>query len=349
MNYSDFKPETSTPLNGQVIAWIESQIDCGALKPGDRIPSTDDLANKLGVGRKVIQQALAKFSKRGILERSPGRGTYLSGSFQSNRVAVIFPSHILISHVHGFFRLLCNALLKDLRERGYNVTLHIWEESDQQILKQDLSRQASEGRLLAIINHSNADLSTGNTLYIKDSMASAQAMPTRETILFRGLSYLFSRGYRNIAILNQGSISNPKRTHQCIADAIADHSTDLVVNTYCGSNSKSDQGGDKLINDILNNKDQQPDAIFSLDDNLSRSAIFAIACRGLRIPKDLAFLSHANAGSPILSPVELTRLENDPREYSKIQVDHLEAMLAGKSIEQHVPRARFVTGKSCGE
>jgi hypothetical protein len=29
------------------------------------------LTNKLGVGRKVIQQDLTKFSKRGIVERTP--------------------------------------------------------------------------------------------------------------------------------------------------------------------------------------------------------------------------------------------------------------------------------------
>lgn len=60
-----------------VVAWIEEMILKGELKPGDRLPNEPELARGLGVSRGALREALAVLKAKGVIERRPGRGTYI--------------------------------------------------------------------------------------------------------------------------------------------------------------------------------------------------------------------------------------------------------------------------------
>ena len=60
-----------------IVAWIEEMILKGELKPGDRLPNEPDLARRLGVSRGALREALAVLKAKGVIERRPGRGTYV--------------------------------------------------------------------------------------------------------------------------------------------------------------------------------------------------------------------------------------------------------------------------------
>ena len=67
-----------TPVD-KIIKQIRSLITSGQLKPGDRLPPERKLAERLGVGRTHVRDAIRKLEFYGILKTLPQSGTIVSG------------------------------------------------------------------------------------------------------------------------------------------------------------------------------------------------------------------------------------------------------------------------------
>ena len=67
-----------TPVD-KIIKQIRNLISSGQLKPGDRLPSERKLAEKFGVGRIHVRDAIAKLEFYGILKTVPQSGTIVEG------------------------------------------------------------------------------------------------------------------------------------------------------------------------------------------------------------------------------------------------------------------------------
>lgn len=70
--------EVETPVD-KIIKQIKELITTGQLEQGDRLPSERKLADKLGVGRTIVRDAIAKLVFYGILKTVPQSGTIVSG------------------------------------------------------------------------------------------------------------------------------------------------------------------------------------------------------------------------------------------------------------------------------
>jgi DNA-binding LacI/PurR family transcriptional regulator len=343
-----FRASSAFPLHRQVAAWLEKRIVSGELSPGDRLPSTDGLASELGVGRKVIQQALASLAERGLLDRSPGRGTFVSLSISTRRIAVVFKANLLAGESFEFNRLVCNGFLKKARHRGFHVSLFFPTDADDLTrCKRELEQLARQGEIRGIVSFGNLDLEGCSVPCIVGTAYSDSGSP-RESLAFRGLSYLISRGYQSIAILEHNGQQQPSDLASQAVDQIrADHVALPQISLF--QDGAPDRDGRTVMSEILAASTPAPQALLSLDDNLTRGAIFAILEHGLRIPEDIAVLSHANKGSTILSPVPLTLLEHDPAEYAARALEALEARLEGRKAVFAASHPRLLVGNSCGE
>jgi len=67
-----------TPVD-KIIKQIRSLIISGQLKAGDKLPSERKLAERLGVGRTQVRDAIAKLDFYGILKTMPQSGTVVAG------------------------------------------------------------------------------------------------------------------------------------------------------------------------------------------------------------------------------------------------------------------------------
>jgi GntR family transcriptional regulator len=84
------------PLYVQVKQALEGQIEKGAWRPADRIPSEPELCRLFGVSRPVIRQALQEMAYEGLLTRRKGLGTFVAEPRITTRSLV----HSLV----GFFQ-----------------------------------------------------------------------------------------------------------------------------------------------------------------------------------------------------------------------------------------------------
>jgi GntR family transcriptional regulator len=67
-------------VHGQIEDWLADAIASGLLKPGDRLPTEQELAAWLGVSRMTLRHALAELAQRGLVTRTVGRsgGTFVA-------------------------------------------------------------------------------------------------------------------------------------------------------------------------------------------------------------------------------------------------------------------------------
>jgi len=75
-NFSEIKVET--PVD-KIIKQVRNLITSGQLAPGDRLPAERKLAERLGVSRSHVREALQKLEFYGILKTLPQSGTVVAG------------------------------------------------------------------------------------------------------------------------------------------------------------------------------------------------------------------------------------------------------------------------------
>ena len=80
----EFLQEMSTLPRGTTAAEVAQHLlahfGTGPLSTGDRVPPERALAEKLGVGRSAVREALAALELLGLVEVRPGAGTYVRGT-----------------------------------------------------------------------------------------------------------------------------------------------------------------------------------------------------------------------------------------------------------------------------
>ncbi|PYV30374.1 MAG: PLP-dependent aminotransferase family protein, partial [Acidobacteria bacterium] len=71
-------PSLEKPLYAQIRDQIRERIVTGAVKIGDRLEPSRELAKRLGVHRTTVGNAYADLEAEGLIEGTVGRGTYVS-------------------------------------------------------------------------------------------------------------------------------------------------------------------------------------------------------------------------------------------------------------------------------
>lgn len=74
--YLPIKPKER--LYQEIVDQIQQQIISGALKPGDQIPAERDLAERFGVSRTAVREAIKSLTEKGLIEVFVGRGTFVT-------------------------------------------------------------------------------------------------------------------------------------------------------------------------------------------------------------------------------------------------------------------------------
>ena len=93
MPFQKVQPEK---LSASVVRQIEQLILRGILSPGERLPSERELAERLGVSRPSLRDAIAELQEVGLLEAKAGSGVFVAdvlGSAFSPALIRLFARH----------------------------------------------------------------------------------------------------------------------------------------------------------------------------------------------------------------------------------------------------------------
>ncbi|MEO7115979.1 MAG: FadR/GntR family transcriptional regulator [Caldimonas sp.] len=76
----DVSPLVAERLSDRLAARLGGQIDTGALRPGDRLPTEQRLAEAHGVSRTVVREAVHQLRSRGLVRSRQGSGVFVTAA-----------------------------------------------------------------------------------------------------------------------------------------------------------------------------------------------------------------------------------------------------------------------------
>lgn len=81
-----YKQVRTSRLYEQIVQQIEASIVKGDLRPGDQLPAERELAQRFGVSRTAVREAVKALREKGLVEAYSGRGTFITdGTTQAVR------------------------------------------------------------------------------------------------------------------------------------------------------------------------------------------------------------------------------------------------------------------------
>ncbi|WP_282936140.1 GntR family transcriptional regulator [Paenibacillus sp. RC67] len=119
--------------------YIINQMNSGVWKPGDKLPSENELAEQFNVSRITVKNAMADIVKQGLINRIQGRGSYISDD-ASNQLISYEPQEVVNSPLVLFLmpRLdnlftanLMTGIEEELAEHGYHLVFKLTHDSQE--------------------------------------------------------------------------------------------------------------------------------------------------------------------------------------------------------------------------
>lgn len=85
-----------------VYNWVLENINSGALKVGEKLPSENELSERFGLSRQTVRHAVDILEQQKLVLRVRGSGTYVGGNGKAERPGAV--------HEHRCNQYLCGQL-----------------------------------------------------------------------------------------------------------------------------------------------------------------------------------------------------------------------------------------------
>ncbi len=337
-------------LYRQIVLHFEEQIMQGQLKAGDKLPPTTRLAEMFGVTTDTIQQSLKLLASRGFISRTPGRGTFVRKGVHSQALALIFKRDVFtnedVSFYVGFFNdLVTLAESESWNCRYFLVSENLFPESaanEKGLL--DLKKALNNGEIRAVVEFcSNPTVRSYLSGECPVPISFSEVSVDLRDFLFQGLDYLRGRGFRRIGVLGFEMLRFD------LGETLNEYefSKDMTLSFREAGHPKK-QEGYRLAAEMFAQANP-PEALLIANDRLFAGAWYYLLEKGIRVPEDVAVLTHTNKGREPMSHIPLTRLEVDPFSLAREVYKEITAKIDGVKYAIQPVRATLVAGKSCGE
>ncbi len=349
-----FKAQLSAPLQQQIADHLAQQIISGELPDKSRLPSTVELAKLYNVTPVTIHKSLQHLVKRQLIERRSRQGTFVRSQERVNVIALVFGENPFSSKNH-IYALMIDHFQRQALERDLNLKIYFDFESGGRTMF-DLEQDLRSGELKAIIA---ANRVPSLTEFLESHTETTWILPLSIDLyaaIQMGMDYLLKRGYRDIAVISMlpetlkydNFVELFHTEEKAMKDAIAGTKAKAEIFRL----GQTEVDGYEKGKAWLSGMKKRPDAILVNHDIFCRGLIMALLEMGLKVPRDIALLSHMNSGHEFASPVPLTSLEINLEACVARCLDALtEALKNGVKGQVQLPKIKPVLhpGKSCGE
>jgi DNA-binding transcriptional regulator YhcF (GntR family) len=135
------KARNTSSVQHRLVRDLANQIAEGVLAPGRKLPTTRELAEQYGVAVQTAHHAMRELADNGLVERSPGRGSFVLGrERESTRIVGVIASTRRAPH-HSFLP----AFVQEMTQR--DVDLRVLDGGEQAVTA--ISALPGVDRLLA--------------------------------------------------------------------------------------------------------------------------------------------------------------------------------------------------------
>ncbi|MFG3056268.1 FadR/GntR family transcriptional regulator [Kitasatospora sp. NPDC048239] len=203
------------PVTDSAIEKIKAMIVSGELRPGSRLPKEADLAERLGLSRNSLREAVKALSLIRVLDVRQGDGTYVT-SLEPNLLLDALGFVVDFHQDNSVLEFL--EVRRILEPAAAAMAARVMPDAEISALGELLEGLSDEASLQELIDndlefHRRIAVGSGNTVLC--SLVDGLSGPTARARIWRGLT-------------EEGAVDRTRQQHHAILDAIAHRRPDLA-------------------------------------------------------------------------------------------------------------------------
>ncbi len=330
---------SSIPLHMQLLNQLRHLILSGQWTPSNRLPSETELQRQLNISRSTIRQALHNAEAEGLIERVPGRGTFVA-SLPTNSNSSHFIGYVtvdLLSSNESQYKLLSGAE-SIAKEKGYRI---LFSNSSQDVGEENrLLDQLLKDKVGGILIWPALHNDPRRRLYQLAQQGSIPIVLVDRTLPnlncdsvtsdnyaggYNAVKHLIGLGHRRVAFLSRpilqlSTIAERLRGYQqAFQEAgltplqpwlVGTVDQELMTRPALSAYSSGVGPEIEKIARYLESS-ERPTAIFAMNDLMALQALKAASQIGLRVPDDLSVVGFDDMDMVAHLEVPLTTVAQD--------------------------------------
>jgi GntR family transcriptional regulator, arabinose operon transcriptional repressor len=346
----------------QLLKQLRIKIQTGEWLPGTRLPSELELAKEHNISRGTVRQAMMLLVSEGLVERSPGKGTFVSTKtfpaanhligailpykYDSLTLDILFgieeiarehDYHVIFSQTQAD-PIMEAVDVQSLRAKGVSGLI-IFPPSN---IKQDetIAQLHQEGFPFVLVDRYFPDLPTD---YVVVDNFDGGYQATR---------HLIELGHRRIGFLtpsglNTSSVYDRFRGYR---QALTEHNLPYDEPLYLQYRGLMETDQDLTTLRAYLHTPERPSAIFTVTDLLAIRILEAATMEGLCVPDDLAIVGFDDINQAAQVSVPLTTVAQPREQIGKRACEILLRRMQGKEEKpsQTMLPVQLIIRQSCG-
>lgn len=363
---------SNMPLYMQFKNIIIKKIRSGELKPGSVMPTENELCGEYGLSRYPVRQAMGELAAEGYLQRTRGKGTFISielPAYKSGARSKVLG--LILGHLTAGFngQILC-GFEKQARKRGYLTISSCSEGSpEEELLCVDRMIEAGVCGLFVFPSDRSRIGSRLDELKSKDIyLGILDRNPGLNNIDYVGsdnqggaysaVRHIAMQGFRNIVFVSDMSdVSSINERMEGYLKAVEDFglnplthiSIDEDLSRYYRYTHRFFV--EKLREELIELKQSIPVGIFTINDSVALQCMKFFQSEGLVIGKDIGLVGFDNIPESEYAPVPLTTVAQNGFLLGQNAADIAADKVECKSCQvfRSIVPTQLVVRDSCGE
>lgn len=344
----------------RIVQYIQTMIEENQLRPGERIPSENELVRQFGMSRCTVRRAIELLAVRGVVEKRHGSGTFVCGFPPRGRTHTV---GIVTTYLDDYiFPSLVNAIENVLASRHYSLTLGITGNQVekervclQSMLDHDVDGVILEGTKSALPNP-NLDLLQKfaerhvPVLFINsryDTCDGSYVMMDDELAGHMAGEYLIRCGHRRIAGLFKSDDRQGHKRYQGFLRSLHEHRLQLDENALVWYTTEDLPGLFSGESDqMLRQRFAHSTAVVCYNDQIALQLIHLLARAHLHAPEDLSVIGFDDSDLCRVASVKLTSVSHAHEEMGVLAAEGLLSLIEGGKPVRKLLTPRLVVRDS---
>ena len=341
------REDSVEPTPRQLADFMQKSFRTGAIPPGSRLPSSQELAALWGVGVCSVQKAMVDLRVAGLIDRQPRRGTFVRAERKTMEIAILVG--VSLSEESSYYaRTLVKALQEELGSRDWHGIVYDRlnrtageEEGRSPLMRRlmgDVRSGIVDGAFLVAMSTRKSD-ELRSALRLPDVRMSqierdSDVMNDYYRMAYDMVSRAAQLGLTELLCLGAAPRSSEFEGFRNAADAHRlppPQIEPFVAFDQPGMEQAIYEQALRLLDEWVPDSGR-PRGLLVLDDIAMRAVALALVRRSVAVPERVVVMTHANEGVPIHYGVPVLRYALRPRENATAAVDLLERKMRGDAL-----------------
>jgi len=340
--------EKQTPKYMQIKQEIYEWIQTGKLKPGDRMPTENEIAEQFQVSRQTVRQTFGELEREGWLQRIQGSGTFVSVP-EIPRTPDVQTVGIITTYISDYiFPHIVRGAEAALRSKGYRLLLSSTD-NDKDKERQSLDMMMSQPLSGLIIEPTKSAEGNANLNYYLSlnyrripyltinerypEMACPCLKVDDQAGGYKAAEHLLQLGHRRIAGFFKAD--DLQGVHRLKGYLQAHHEYRVPVRPDFVVHYSTEEKQTKpyqMLASMLQEQDERPTAIVCYNDELAVHLLEAIRQAGLSVPGDISVVGFDDSPLATATEIKLTTLTHPKEEMGADAAQALMTLIEGGEL-----------------